>query len=182
MRHMEDFKKLILLGFATVGVFLEVIIYRYFYYEYYMYPIKLFLPLWNKGHILLILIYAALLIMLNKMYGGTKIGYYRNAEVIFSQIFALLAVNVITYLQNSVMSLRLLDVGPFATMTILQGAAAGVWTIIATFIYKNIFAPRRLLVVYGERTVDDILKKFSSRKDKYSIEKCINVSEGIEAI
>ena len=181
-RLLEEFKKLILLGFATVGIFLQVIVYRYFYYEYYMYPIKLFLPLWNKGHILLILIYAALLVMLNKMYGGTKFGYYRNAEVIFSQIFALLAVNVITYFQNSVMSLRLLDVGPFVAMTILQGAVAVVWTIIATLIYKNIFAPRKLLVVYGERTVDDILKKFSSRKDKYSIEKCINVSEGIGAI
>ena len=57
MRQLEEFKKLILLGFATVGVFLEVIIYRYFYYEYFIYPIKLFLPLWNKGHILLILIF-----------------------------------------------------------------------------------------------------------------------------
>lgn len=182
MRQLEEFKKLILLGFAAVGLFLQVFIYRFFYYEYFMYPIKLFLPLWNKGHILLILIYAALLVMMNKMYGGTKIGYYRNVEVVFSQIFALLAVNVITYFQNSVMSMHLLNVGPFAFMTVLQGVAAAAWTVIATLIYKNIFAPRRLLVVYGERSADDILKKFASRKDKYTIEKCINVSEGIGTI
>ena len=181
-RRLEEFKKLILLGFAAVGLLLQIAIYRYFYYEFYMYPIKLFLPLWNKGHILLILIYAAMLIMMNKMYGGTKIGYYRNAEVIFSQIFALLAVNVITYFQNSVMALHLLAVEQFAVMTVLQAVAAALWTVIATFIYKNIFAPRRLLVVHGERPVDDILKKFSSRKDKYTIEKCMNVSEGIGAI
>ena len=182
MRRLEEFKKLILLGFAAVGLILQIAIYRYFYYEFYMYPIKLFLPLWNKGHILLILIYAALLIMMNKMYGGTKIGYYRNAEVIFSEIFALLAVNVITYFQNSVMALHLLAVEQFAAMTVLQAVAAALWTVIATYIYKNIFAPRRLLVVHGERPVDDILKKFSSRKDKYTIEKCMNVSEGIGAI
>ena len=181
-RRLEEFKKLILLGFAAVGLLLQIAIYRYFYYEFYMYPIKLFLPLWNKGHILLILIYAAMLIMMNKMYGGTKIGYYRNAEVIFSQIFALLAVNVITYFQNSVMALHLLAVEQFAVMTVLQAVAAALWTVIATFIYKNIFAPRRLLVVHGERPVDDILKKFSSRKDKYVIEKCMNVSEGIGAV
>ncbi len=182
MRQLEAFKKLILLGLSAVGLILQIAIYRYFYYEYFMYPIKLRLPLYNKGHILLILIYAVLLILLNKMYGGMKIGYYRNAEVIFSEVFALLAVNVITYLQNSVMSLHLLPVGPTAFMTLLQALSAALWTIIATFIYKNIFAPRRLLVVHGERPVDDILKKFSSRKDKYTIEKCMNISEGIGAI
>ena len=67
-RRLEEFKKLILLGFAAVGLLLQIAIYRYFYYEYFMYPIKLFLPLWNRGHILLILIYAALLIMMNKRY------------------------------------------------------------------------------------------------------------------
>lgn len=182
MRQLEAFKRLILLGISAVGLILQIAIYRYFYYEYFMYPIKVRLPLWNRGHILLILIYATLLFLMNKMYGGMKIGYYRNAEVIFSQIFALLAVNVITYLQNSVMSLHLLPVGPTATMSLLQALAAFVWTVIASFIYKNIFVPRKLLVVHGERPVDDILQKFASRKDKYTIEKCINISEGIGTV
>lgn len=182
MRQLEAFKRLILLGISAVGLILQIAIYRYFYYEYFMYSIKVRLPLYNKGNILLILIYAVLLFLLTKMYGGTKIGYYRNAEVIFSQIFALLAVNVITYLQNSVMSLHLLPVGPTATMTVLQALATFVWTVIASYIYKNIFAPRKLLVVHGERPVDDILQKFASRKDKYTIEKCINISEGIGAV
>lgn len=182
MKQLEAFKKLILLGLSAVGLILQIAIYRYFYYEYFMYPIRVRLPLYNKGHILLILIYAVLLVLLNKMYGGMKIGYYRNAEVIFSQIFALLAVNVITYFQNSVMSLYLLQLGPIAFMTVLQAASAVLWTVVATFIYKNIFAPRKLLVVHGERPVDDILQKFASRKDKYSVEKCINIAEGVGAI
>ena len=179
LRRLEAFKRLILLGLGAVGLIVQIAIYRWFYYEYFMYPIKLFLPLYNRGHILLILIYAALLIMMNKMYGGMKIGYYRNAEVVFSQIFSLFAVNVITYLQNSIMSVHLLPVGPIAFMTLLQAVAAALWTVVAAYIYKHIFAPRRLIVVHGERPVDDILKKFSSRKDKYTIEKCINISEGV---
>ena len=182
MKQLEAYKKLILLGLSAVGLILQIAIYRYFYYEYFMYSIRVRLPLYNKGHILLILIYAVLLVLLNKMYGGMKIGYYRNAEVIFSQIFALLAVNVITYFQNSVMSMYLLQVGPIAFMTVLQAASAVLWTVVATFIYKNIFAPRKLLVVHGERPVDDILQKFASRKDKYSVEKCINIAEGVGAI
>lgn len=182
MRQLEAFKRLILLCISAVGLILQIGIYRYFYYEYFMYPIKVRLPLWNRGHILLILIYATLLFLMNKMYGGMKIGYYRNAEVIFSQIFALLAVNVITYFQNSVMSLHLLPVSYSLAMTVLQALAAFIWTVIASYIYKNIFAPRRLLVVHGERPVDDILQKFASRKDKYTVERCMNISEGIGAV
>ena len=182
MRQLEAFKRLILLCISAVGLILQIGIYRYFYYEYFMYPIKVRLPLWNRGHILLILIYATLLFLMNKMYGGMKIGYYRNAEVIFSQIFVLLAVNVITYFQNSVMSLHLLPVSYSLIMTVLQALAAFIWTVIASYIYKNIFAPRRLLVVHGERPVDDILQKFASRKDKYTVERCMNISEGIGAV
>ena len=182
MRQLEAFKKLILLGLSAIGFVLQIAIYRYFYYEYFMYSIKVWLPIWNRGHILLICIYSALLVLLNKMYGGMKIGYYRNAEVIFSEIFSLLVVNVITYFQNSVMSMYLLPLGPTARMTFYQALSAMIWTAIAAFIYKSIFSPRKLLVVHGERPVDDILQKFSSRKDKYSIEKCINISEGIGAV
>lgn len=182
MRQIEVFKKLILLGMSAVGLTLQIMIYRYFYYEYFMYSIKVWLPLWERGHILLICIYGFLLVMFNGMYGGMKIGYYRNAEVIFSQIFALLMVNVITYLQNSIMSLHLLEPGPTAMMTVLQAASALGWTIIATFIYKHIFPPRKLLVVHGERPVDDILQKFASRKDKYTVNKCINIAEGIGTV
>lgn len=182
MRQIEVFKKLILLGMSAVGLALQIMIYRYFYYEYFMYSIKVWLPLWERGHILLICIYGFLLVMFNGMYGGMKIGYYRNAEVIFSQIFALLMVNVITYLQNSIMSLHLLEPGPTVMMTVLQAASALGWTIIATFIYKHIFPPRKLLVVHGERPVDDILQKFASRKDKYTVNKCINIAEGIGTV
>ena len=39
-----------------------------------------------------------------------------------------------------------------------------------------------MLLIYGERSIDDILSKFATRKDKYKITRCMNVSEGLEAI
>lgn len=182
MRQIEAFKKLILLGLSAVGLVLQIIIYRYFYYEYYMYSITVWLDFWRRGHMLIIAIYAVLLILFNKTYGGMKIGYYRNAEVVFSQVFALLAVNVITYLQNSLMSLHLIAAGPVILMTLIQGIVAATWTMVASLIYRGIFAPRKLLVVYGERPINDIISKFETRKDKYTIEKCINISEGIGTV
>jgi len=36
-----------------------------------------------------------------------------------------------------------------------------------------------MLLVHGERDIEDILKKFASRKDKYKIAKCMDVREGL---
>lgn len=35
-----------------------------------------------------------------------------------------------------------------------------------------------MLLIHGERDIDDILRKFASRKDKYKIVKCIDIKEG----
>lgn len=38
------------------------------------------------------------------------------------------------------------------------------------------------MIVHGERPIDDIVRKFETRKDKYQIRKCLSISEGMEAV
>ncbi len=38
------------------------------------------------------------------------------------------------------------------------------------------------MIVHGERPIDDIVRKFETRKDKYQIKKCLNISAGMEAV
>ena len=140
------------------------------------------LPFWENGHMLVLAIYAALLFMFSSMYGGMKLSYYRNTEVIFSMIFSTLITNVLTYAQVSLMCLKLLPVQMFVQMTVLQLVGVALWTVAAHWILGKIFRPRRLLLIHGSRPIEDILRKFSSRKDKYNIQKCINSKDGIEKI
>ena len=49
-------------------------------------------------------------------------------------------------------------------------------------IYRKLFPPRQLLLIYGDRPTEDIQRKFASRKDKYNIVKCMNISAGADAI
>ena len=46
--------------------------------------------LWFKGNMLEITIYGVVLFLLSSMYGGMRLGYLKNVEVIFSQVFATL--------------------------------------------------------------------------------------------
>ena len=48
--------------------------------------------------------------------------------------------------------------------------------------YYKAFPPREILIIHGERPIDDIVMKFETRKDKYRIKKCMNILEGMEAV
>lgn len=164
---------------SSISILYEWLWYRYFWYgELFPRWVKERLPFWENGHILVLAIYAAILFMFSSMYGGMKLSYYRNTEVIFSMIFSTLITNVLTYAQVSLMCLKLLPVQMFAIMTLIQLVGMSLWTVTAHWILGKIFAPRKLLLIHGNRPIEDILRKFASRKDKYEICKCMNVKEG----
>ncbi|MCR4904250.1 MAG: exopolysaccharide biosynthesis polyprenyl glycosylphosphotransferase [Butyrivibrio sp.] len=140
------------------------------------------LKLYFRGHLLVLAIYFVLLQFFTNTYGGLRYGYMKTMDIIFSQIFALLMTNVITYFQLSLMRNWLMPIVPVLEMYAIELVIALAWTVICNAIYRAAFPPREMLLISGEHPVDDILKKFASRQDKYNIVKCMNVSEGIETI
>ena len=94
-------------------------------------------------------------------------------------MFSLLFVNVITYGQISLMNNNLVLPDCLMGATLVQILFAGVWTALCNTVYRRVFPPREMLLIHGERDIDDILRKFASRKDKYKIVKCIDVKEGL---
>lgn len=180
MKQLESFKRLIQLALSGIGLFLQVWIYKDEYYTYF--KNMLALDYWRRAHILIVLIYAFLLVSFSMMYGATRIGYQKSVELVFSQIIGTLITNIITYLQLSLLAFHVFEVEEYLKMTIEQLAVALIWVIIANFIYQRIFPPRQLLLVHGDRPIDDIVGKFNSRKDKYNISKTMNISEGVDAV
>ncbi len=180
MRELGSFKRLIILGFSLVTIALETIVYGVYWFEVIFGFVSQTLAYEQSGHYLVLGLYAVLLFAFSNMYGGLNIGYLKTSEIMFSQVFATIAVNVITYAQNSLMNWRLLDPSIFIAMTVLQAIVVMVWSYLAQKIYKAIFAPRKILLIRGERSCDALQKKFNSRKDKYDIRKIINVNDGMK--
>ena len=183
MRNLASFKRLIILSMASINILYEWLWYKYFWHAD-LFPrwVRERLPFWENGHILVLAIYAVLLLMCSTIYGGMKLSYYRNSEVILSNVFATLFTNVLTYAQTSLMCLKLIPVKTFCIMTILQIVGMIVWTVFAHWILGKIFEPRKLLLIHGDRPIEDIQRKFASRKDKYTIKKCMNTEEGNPAV
>lgn len=182
MKKIESYKRLILLFLTLVCMAGQVAVYAYYWYKSFYPIVGNYLVFWGRGHWLVIAIYGLLLLFFSHMYGGMRIGYLKNVEVIFSQILATCLVNVITYGQISLMSLKFFDVPVYFRMMLIQAVWVVIWINFSSLIYRNMFPPRKLLLVHGDRPIKDIVDKFNSRKDKFEISKCMHIKAGAEAV
>ncbi len=184
MKRIESIKRLIILQLSSIGLILQTGVYAYFWLtEYYPFlHMHRRLNFYRWGHVLMFFLYFVLLFFFSSTYGGLKIGYLKPVEVYFSQVFSLVAVNIFSYLQLSAMANWLADVKPITKVMVIQLVLSAVWVYVCNMFYHKAFPPRKLLLVYGERPIDDIVGKFNSRKDKYIIDGYINISEGLDAV
>jgi len=183
LRKLETFKRLINLSLTVICLGLEVGVFAYHWLFHFQYSVVEELRnFWFKGHALEIAIYAFVLFLLSTMYGGMRLGYLKNAELIFSQVFATLITNLFIYAELSVMAYQLFVPNVFIAMMMEQIVIVILYINVANRIYRAIFPPRRLLLIHGDRPIEGICAKFESRKDKYVIAKKISVREGVEAV
>ena len=93
LRRMEACKRMINLGLSFLSLGLEIGIFAYFWFHDFQYSLVESLHFYKNGHILELTIYGVVLYAFSKMYGGTRLGYLKNSEIIFSQMFATLIAN-----------------------------------------------------------------------------------------
>ena len=183
LRQLETFKRLINLGLTAVCLGLEVALFAYWWQMQFRWSVvEQLRNFWGKGHVVEVAIYAFVLILLSSMYGGMRLGYLKNVELIFSQVFATLMANVFIYAELSVMAAQPFVLDVFILMTIEQTMVVVIYINVANRIYRAIFPPRRLLLVHGDRPIENICGKFESRRDKYIITRTIHVGEGFDAV
>lgn len=184
MKKTETIKRMIILQLSFIGLIFQTAIYAYFWLTAYYPYLRLHrnFRFYFKGHVLILAIYFVLLFFFANTYGALKIGYLKSVDVFVSEIFSLLFVNVISYFQISLMANWVVDVKPIASTMVMQMLFAGVWVFFCNMCYYKAFPPREILIVHGERPIDDIVRKFETRKDKYWIKKSLHISEGLERV
>lgn len=180
MKRMESVKRLVVLQLTSISLIVQIVAYAFIWYKYY--KTSVVSEFYIKGDLLVIALYAILLLFFYSTYGGTKIGYLKPFDVFLSQTFSTLMANALAYAILSLMNAGLVEPKAILIMTAAQLVFNLIWVFASDAFYKMVFPPRELLLVHGERPIEDILFKFSTRKDRYIIAKCMNISEGHEAI
>ena len=180
MKDYTQYKRIIKFMSSAAIVAMEAGIYGFVWVTYYNRTPGI--PFWRRGNWLMIAVYAVLLIFFEQMYGGFKVGFYKKWNVIYSQILALVIVNVITYLQIALIDKRFHSLTLMGGILVTEIIVAVIWAFAFQFIYSRLFPRRHMLLVYGERPIFHLMQKISTREDKYQICNIIHYEEGVDEI
>ena len=119
------------------------------------------------GHWALIVLYALMVVGVSKLFSAFKVGYQRILDVVLSQIFSVLIVNAVAYLQLALIGRWrfLTHIQPMIRVTMFNLCAVLLWVFFMRWIYTRIYPPHAVLLIYGKFNPKPLIKKMESRKE-----------------
>lgn len=165
---LDQFKRMIRALAALIVIAITAVIFLITWTEYYNEDIVL--PFHLKGHWMMIAVYIIILLVFFYIYGGLEFGYLKCTSIILSEVLAVLCTNVLMYLIISLLSARIADIGPLVVMTMVDAVVIIILANIITQIFRRMFPPRRLIMLYEEYEPSSMQYKLGLRNDRYIIE------------
>ena len=154
----------------------------YFYMWKFFYRDQGVFPYYGRGKYILTGIYGMLLITVMYNCDGFKFGYLKFADTMTAQWISIVLVNVITYLQLSLISNKMLNAFPMAVFTLLEFAASALLTYLFTAVYHSLYVPKNMLMICRDPEKNVLGEKMTDRSDKYHIGKVISSDKGFDEI
>lgn len=179
-KGLEQYKRLIRFAFNIIlliclmGIFIHVWDMNY--------NDGIVFPFYYKGYLMMGAFYAFFFVIFSYILGGMKIGYLKSSSLLLSQTIALFATNVSIYLETVLLSARFVKVVPMIELTVVDIFIIVLWTFVVNRIFRKLFPPHSIILLYEEYDPTPLLKKVNSRRDRYIIKKSMNVEEGWEKV
>jgi len=174
----ESYKHLLNYTANLITLLVEGVLFGLIWYKYYskitIMETDIIANYHQRGNWAVVGMYVLILFFFTKVFGGYKIGYLRVGDIILSNILALFLGNIVAYLELVLITRTYANPGPLFCIFLLEIIMITLWTFLVRAMYKHLYPPRDMLVVYGRYAPDDLIEKINSRKDKYNI--CETVS------
>ena len=180
MRESRAFRRVIVLLLLAIVVIAQTLIFWYFWNTHYTQG--MIREFFFKGHVVLIFVYALMFTIFSNVYGAFKLGSLQYSNLVFSQILALFFSNLIMYLQISMLSLKMVNPAPMIGMSFDNLLCCLIWAALAIGVYKWLYPPKDILLIYSDRDPDNLVNKIKTREDKYIIKESIHCDEEPEKI
>ncbi|MCD7737116.1 MAG: exopolysaccharide biosynthesis polyprenyl glycosylphosphotransferase [Lachnospiraceae bacterium] len=184
MKKKEQYKRLIMFVASVLIVAIQTGVFAYAWFHDYHTPAVIGRRYSFWGHWALIALYAFLVVVVSKLFSAFKVGYQRILDVLLSQIFSVLIVNFVVYLQLALIGRwKFLEhIGPMLRVCVINLAAVIIWVLFMRWIYVRIYPPHAILLIYGKLNPKPLMEKMKSRRDKYIIQGAISLERGIDVI
>lgn len=178
--NYEQYKRIVKFLFSVIVLSLEMAVFWYIWLHFYNQ--KMETPYNRTGHWLMVAVYGIFLVLFNILYGGLKVGYLRTGNMIYSQFLASICANSMTYLQITLLTKSFQNLFPLFAMTAAELILIGFWSFLCTRLYRILYPPRSVLLIYGEHPVAGLMGKIHTRNDRFVIGETIHISKGLSFI
>lgn len=180
MKGYEQYKRIVRFFSSAVLLCAQMVLYWYIWKQYY--NIRMEVPYNRTGHWLMVAVYGILLIIFSRLFGGLQIGYMKIGNMIYSQVLATFCANVMIYLQITLLTKHFQNMGPMAAMMTAEFFMITAWSFLFNHIYRHLYPPRRVLLIYGEHPVVSLMGKLHTRTDRFIIGELVHISAGLEQL
>ncbi|MDD6806937.1 MAG: sugar transferase [Oscillospiraceae bacterium] len=136
----------------------------------------------TKGNYLIIVLYFVMQYLFSRIYGALKIGFYKVSNIVYSQMLTTAIVDFLMYIVMSLVARHLISIAPMIKLILVQLFIVVAWAYVGTFVYKRLYPPYRLVVIYGNKSATNLVRKMSVRDDQFQICEAIKLEEGMERI
>lgn len=167
-----------------IGSAIEVVTLSVIYYAIWRncYAEGIFPSYLGAGKFLLMAVYAVLVWLFVKNSDGFRFGNLKISELGIAQWIGLAIVNVITYLQLCLIGNKMINPLPIILLMFIDMVVAVVFVFIYNNIYKKVYPPHNMLMIFGNDNAVGMKIKMDTLKQKYKVEKLISAGEGLEKI
>lgn len=143
------------------------------------YPAALFKGI---GNYVVVFTYVAVFVVFGSLYDGFKVGIKRVHELSYGLSLAVFFSNLILYLVLSLIARRFLNPLWMVILTIVQAFMVIILTYSLSRVYFSLYKARRVLAVFSQQNRNDIIKKISLIKERFTLAKGITIDRGIDEI
>ncbi len=180
MKHKRNYTGIIMLLMIMVLMILLAFIFWQVWNDYYRKEVQS--PFYQKGALLLTLVYIIIYFLFSRIYEGTKIGFLKTSEIIYSQSLALVFTNIITYMQISLIAKKLVNPITLIVMTFIEIIVIIIWTVVCNYLYFSIYPPINMVMIYDNESAKSLTEKIKGHKEKYRICSVININNGLDTV
>ncbi len=167
---------------STLAVMLVFHVALIYVILHYVYNLDFRTQLYARGHILVLGIYSITYLFLGNLFGGLLVGARRNSEVMFSETFTALFSNGIFYLIVMMYSFSFPTLVPLISATALQLIFSAGLIKLSGSLYKKLFDPYQVLLIYDGDAINDFRKKLETRRDQLEVTDSISATRPLEEI
>ena len=161
---------------------IQVAAFAYIWYEIYVPGMSIENRFWYKGNFAVVGMYGLYLFFFTKVFGGYRIGYSRIVEMVLSNYIAIICTNVIEYFQLCLINNAYVDVRPLGLLLIFELLFVVPYIYMVRKLYLRMYPPRKMILVYGNYSPDNLLAKMNARNDRYDVCTTVRYTIGYEEL